>query len=132
SGWKLPGRVNPLVVGSSPTGPTKFPNYFFFTLYVDGHEFGAVLTHFRALFAVLPLLLKHGLNYYLSIDVSVGTIAACYFATALIYHRYSANGISVGWIVYRERFYDNKTVNSNIVLSEYSPYKSPVKSRRRR
>ena len=33
------------------------------------------------LFITLPLLLKHGINFYISISVSMGVTALCYWAT---------------------------------------------------
>lgn len=41
-----------------------------------------------ALFVSLPLLLKHGLNFYLSIGVSIGITVTCYFLMLAVLNHY--------------------------------------------
>jgi hypothetical protein len=41
-----------------------------------------------ALFVALPLLLKHGFNFYLSIGISIGITVGCYFLTVAVLSYY--------------------------------------------
>lgn len=41
-----------------------------------------------ALFVSLPLLLKHGFNFYLSLGVSIGITVVCYFLMVVVLDRY--------------------------------------------
>ncbi len=41
-----------------------------------------------ALFVTLPLLLKQGLNFYLSMGISIGVTVGCYFLMILVLHHF--------------------------------------------
>ena len=41
-----------------------------------------------ALFLVLPLLLKHGVNFYLSMTISITVTVACYFLMIPVLHQF--------------------------------------------
>jgi hypothetical protein len=44
-----------------------------------------------ALFLALPLLLKQGLNFYLSMGVSIGVTVVCYFVMISVLNYYGVN-----------------------------------------
>jgi hypothetical protein len=69
-----------------------------FWLYVDSNDvrkvsalassvFWLVLPSL-ALFVTLPFLLKHGLNFYLSISISIGITVGCYFLMVAVLNYY--------------------------------------------
>lgn len=69
-----------------------------FWLYVDSNDvrkvsalassvFWLVLPSL-ALFVTLPILLKHGLNFYLSISISIGITVGCYFLMVAVLNYY--------------------------------------------
>jgi hypothetical protein len=41
-----------------------------------------------ALFVALPLLLKQGINFYLSLGISIGITVGCYFLTVSVLNYY--------------------------------------------
>lgn len=41
-----------------------------------------------ALFVALPLLLKHGVNFYLSMAISIAITVTCYFLMIAVLHHY--------------------------------------------